>query len=283
MIRSLFVLAALSFAALPAFAGEGCTAEKKSDSAWAKQIAQLEAKAAKGDKQAVAALDAGRASCGSGCNKSMTAKVVELEKKANAGDAAAKKQLQTMYWTMKFAAVRAGPLTEQAEFYAKACDHGCDISKKSLAVMMKETGAKDRAQLQETLAAWEAKASKGCTDCSAKIASLRAKLAPTKTATLSDRVGELATVAAKGDEAAKARLAKIAASVEAKPENVVATIADLEAKAVQGCGTCKTMLAKVEKMLSKSGCSDCSDCGDCSGCDKDCKETCPAESKPVSQ
>lgn len=325
MIRSLIVLAALCVAALPAVAGEGCdgcpkakkaqgqaqgeapcetqcdTECKSQDSGtWTAKLAELEAKAGKGDKQAEAALAAGREACGTECNKEMTAKLAALESKAGAGDEEARKQLHGTMIAMYVASVRAGPLSEQAEFYCKACDHGCEISKQSLAVMMKETGAKDRAELVATVKDWEAKSAKGCQDCSAKIASLRAKLEPAKSGkapALSVRVGKLAAAAKGGDKAAADRFAKVALAVEVKPENVLATITELESKAANGCKSCVAKLAKVEAVLAsakvegKDG-KDCSDCTkgcsecdekDCADCDEECEKTCPVESKPVEQ
>jgi len=292
MIRALFLSAALLFAAMPTVAGEGCehcgNAKAKPEataSAWTKHIADLQAKADAGDKRAEAALSAGRKACKADCNTSMAAKIAKLEEKATAGDAEAKKSLESMRWTMVFASVRAAPLSEQATFYAKACDHGCEISKQSLAVMMKETGAKDQEQLLATVSDWEAKAAKGCPDCTKKIASLKAKLEPSEApakVSLSEQVGKLAAVAAKGDETAKDQLAKIAASIEVKPEQVAATLKELEAKAANGCGASKAKLAKVSKVLAKD-CGDCDDCEGCGDCDKECEGTCPVESKPVQQ
>jgi len=286
MIRTLFLSAALSFAALPALAGDGCDgcpgAKEATTSVWAKQIADLEAKAAAGDKRADAALAAAREACGTDCNKTMTGKVTALETKAAGGDAEAKKTLESMRWTMVFASVRAAPLSEQVTFYSKACDHGCEISKNSLAVMMKETGAKDRAALLATVQDWEAKAAKGCPDCTKKIASLRAKLAPSKApakVALSERVGALVKAAAKGDKAASEKVTKIAETFGKKPENLVAAVAEFEAMASKGCGASKAKLADVAKLLGDS-CDDCDGCGECG---KECKETCPVESKPVSQ
>jgi len=105
MFRIAIMTAALLIVALPVFAQDECSgcpdsakaAQVKGESAWAKQIADLEAKAAKGDKRAEAALTAACDDCGTGCKKTMTAKIVKLEAAAAKGDEKAKAKLVQLF------------------------------------------------------------------------------------------------------------------------------------------------------------------------------------------
>ena len=100
---------------------------------------------------------------------------------------------------------------------------------------------------------------------------------------------KLAIKAKTGDAAAQKKLGAIAASIESKPESLVADLKAYEAKAGKGCQVSVAKLAKVETALGcsskgkNSACADCTkgcdDCGDCDG-----EKSCPSETaKPVNQ